>query len=238
MKIVFLIFLMTPHLSFADAVPTGISTNQVKHISKKFLGLLSLNASNSPFALGQDFEIEITTVYQDLRLNNINDIGAISNKSIFEPMASIKKGLYWNLDVGFTFILPIESQLLSGYAFNLNHSAKLGSFYIKPEIFISNYNLNDRLNLSSSGLSIVTFRKISFFYLGLGLRTDFVTGIYEKQFLSNNTLMSNNAHKASFISTSGVIKLAFKPSNIRLTATYSFLDAYKSESSISLSFKL
>ncbi len=223
---------MAPYLSFAGVIPTGISTDQIKHVSEKFAGLFSLNTSNSPFALGEDLEVELTVIYQNLKLNNINNIAAISSKSIIEPMASIRKGLYWNFDVSFTFILPVKSQFSSGYAFNLNHSSKLGLFYIKPELFISNYNLNDILNLNSSGLSIVTFKKINFFYLGLGLRSEFIKGTYEKKILNSKT------NKTNFISTSVVTKLFFKSTNLRLTLTYSFLNTYKSESGLSLSFRL
>ncbi|MGH1467764.1 MAG: hypothetical protein ACRBBP_02655 [Bdellovibrionales bacterium] len=238
MKSLLLTLLLTSSPALAKVVPTGINVNQIADVTKKFSGLLSLHSSNSPFALGEDFEIEITAVHQDLELNSINDIGAISSKNLLEPIATIRKGLYWNIDMGFTFALPAESHLISGYSFNLSHSSQIGAFHIKPELYTSNYNLDDTLNINSSGLSLIAFKKISFFHLGLGGRVEFAKGNYEEKSLGSNTLTSGDTSKADITSTAGVAKAVFQSSRTRLTLTYSFSDIDKSESSLSLAFKL
>lgn len=233
-----LILIGLPNLGFSKVVPTGITQDQIKAVSEKFTGLLSLHSSNSPFALGEDLEFEITTIYQDLKLNKIDKIGTISSKKILEPIFSIRKGLYWNLDMSFSFVLPVESQLISGYSFNLSHSSKTGSFFIKPEIFISNYNLNDTLNINSSGLSLVVFNKIGFLYFGLGGRMEFVNGKYEEKSLEISTMAPNASSEADFVLSSAIAKVVFKSSISKLTLTYSFADDQKSEAALSLGFRL
>lgn len=238
MKRLFTILFLISSPALANVVPTGINVSQIKEVTKKFSGILSLHSSNSPFALGEDFEVEITAAHQDLESNSINDIGAVSSKNLLEPIATIRKGLYWNIDMGFTFALPAESHLISGYSFNLNHSSKIGSFHLKPELYISNYNLDDTLNINSSGLSLVVFKKVSFFYLGLGGRVEFAKGDYEEKSLGNSTLTSGETSKADITSTAAIAKAVFQSSRIRLTLTYSLSDADKSESALSLGFKL
>lgn len=233
-----IIFIGTPTLGFTRAIPLGISQSQIKEVTNKFSGLLSSQTSNSPFALGEDFEIELTTVYQDLELNKVGEISTISSESLLEPLISIRKGLYLNLDMSFSFVLPVESQLVSGHSFNLSHASKIGSIYIKSELFISNYNVNDVLNINSSGISLIAFKKIGFFYLGLGGKTEFIKGVYEERFLGGSTLTSAGANEANLNSNSAVAKVVFKSPLGRLTTTYVFTDKNKSEASVSLGFRL
>ncbi len=232
-------FLITlPHLSFARVVPLGIDSSQVKLVGEKFSGLLSSHTSNSPFALGEDFEIEATAVYQDLELNEVSDIAPISSKSLLEPIISIRKGLYLDLDMSFSFLFPAESALVSGYSFNLNHSSKFGNFYFKPEIFISNYNVEDVLNINSSGLSLVVFKKIDFLYFGLGAKLESVKAQYEQQFLGGSSLAPGGSTKSTFNSASALAKLVFIPKFGRITITYVFTDSAKSEASVSVGLRL
>ena len=228
-KLIFFYFLTAlPLAAQAKVIPIGISSTQISDLTYKFGGLTSLNTSNSPFALGEDLEFEITGAYQDLETNEINNIGNISSTEMLEPLGTIRKGLYWNIDISFTFILPVESQVVSGHLFSLSHSSKALGFLLKPELYISNYNVNDILNLSTSGFSFIAYKKISFFYLGLGGRVEFIKGKYEDKFLGSSTLNTSGATEADITYTSGLVKVMTRIKRTRLTGTYSLSEQQQS----------
>ncbi len=74
--------------------------------------------------------------------------------------------------------------------------------------------------------------------MGLGGRVEFAKGDYEEKSLGNSTLTSGETSKADITSTAAIAKAVFQSSRIRLTLTYSLSDADKSESALSLGFKL
>lgn len=227
-----------PSLSLARVVPLGINQDQIKTVGEKFSGLLSSHTSNSPFAVGEDFELALTAVYQDLKVNKISDIAPVSSEHLLEPLLSIRKGLYQNLDLSFSFLFPVESALVSGYSFSVSHASKLGVFYLKPDFFISNYNLDDVLNMNSSGASVVAFKKTGLFYFGLGAKLEVVKAKYENQFLGSSSLAPGLSNKSKFSSISALAKLVFISTFGRVTASYVFTNNSKSELSISLGFRL
>lgn len=223
MKKLILLFLITalPLAAQSRVIPIGINSNQISDLTHKFSGLTSLNTSNSPFALGEDLEFELTGVYEDLEANEIGDFGNISSKRVLEPLATIRKGLYKNIDISFTFVLPVESQIVSGHFFSLSHASKLFGFLIKPEAYISNYNVNDILNISTSGLSLVAYKKISFLYIGVGGHVEFVKGKYEERFLGTDTLNTPGSNEADITHSAGLLKVMTKFKRLRMTATHS-----------------
>jgi hypothetical protein len=176
--------------AFAIVVPVGVQPSDVETVSKKFSGLLSTNSSNSPDALGADFELELTSVYQNLSLNEIDEIQTVSSDHLLEPILSLRKGLYMNVDMSLTFNLPVESQITSGYNIGLSHSAHFKSSYLKSEIYILNYTLNDILNISSSGLALVLYKKVGALYWGFGGRLESTTGEYLKSYLGSDTVLN------------------------------------------------
>lgn len=229
------VFLLTPLSSFAKVVPIGVSQNDIEDVSKKLSGLFSLYAANNPKVIGSDFEIEFSAFYQDLNENELLDFQSDLSSDFLDSIVTLKKGMYWNIDIAVSAALPIRSNLTSGYSFNIGHSGKLGKLILKSELYISQYNLNDILNMETSGLALVVYKKVGALNFGLGGRLESISSSYEKSFLGQSTLIGNGDNEASFTQVSLLGKISFylgKRNNVILS--YSYTDENNSSYGLSL----
>lgn len=229
------VFLLAPSYSFSKVVPVGVGQGDIKEVSKKLSGLFSLYASNNPKVIGSDFEFEVSAFYQDLEANELLDFQSDLSSDFLDSIVTLKKGMYWNIDVAISSALPIRSNLTSGYSFNIGHTSKIGSLIIKPELYISHYNLNDILSIETSGLAVVLYKQIGPLSLGIGGRIESISSTYENSFLGQPTLSSTGDNETSFTQGSFLGKVSFQLGNFsNITMSYGYVDENNSSYGLSL----
>jgi hypothetical protein len=224
---IFLGFLICHSIAFARVTPTQIESSQIKNISKTLSGVFASRTANDPSALGEDFEFELSAFYQNLNTSDINTIDPSTSEHFLDSILSLKKGLYWNLDFSISTALPIPSNMISGFSFNLEHTSKIGSFILKPDLYISHYNLNDILNIESVGFSLVVYKKLKLVHIGLGANLESVSSVYNQNFLSGQ-LAPSESNEIEFIETALISKISTRLGAFRFTATYLFRDKQSS----------
>jgi len=224
MKYLFFLGVVICHsLAFARVTPTQINASQVKTISKKLSGVFATRTASAPTALGEDFEFEISAFYQDLESSGLTGFNSSVSDRFLDSLLTLKKGLYWNIDFSITTALPISSNLTSGFSFNLEHTSRIGSIVIKPDLYISNYNLNDIINMESVGLSLVAYKKFKILHIGLGANVESTSSKYNVNFLENG-LAPSESNETEFIETSLISKVSSRLGALRFTATYLLRD--------------
>lgn len=228
--------ILHPLQSLAKVVPTGINSNEAKNVSKKLSSVFSLQTANSPKSLGADFEFELSTFYLDLDQNKLTALDNSLSSDFLDAIVTLRKGIYWDIDVSVSAALPVQSNLTSGYSFNISHSSKIGGFVLKPEFYISQYNLNDILNIESAGLSLIVYKNFGALSFGSGVNIESVTSTYEQSFLNTPTLNQNtNSSESSFTKINLLTKAAFFfQKHNRITLTYIQEDKESNAYSISV----
>ena len=217
-----LLMLFNQH-AMAQVSPRQLPLNQLEEVSRKLSGAFSGRTAGSPKALGEDFEFEISSFYYDLNENDLRDIDPDLSNSFTDTILSFGKGLYWNIDVSVSTALPFSEDLISGFSFNVEHTSKAGSWIVKPNLYISQYNLEDRLNLEASGLSLIFYRKIKSLYLGVGGNIESFSADYNENFLSS-PLQPNQTASLDLIETALIAKLTTYIGSLRLSGAYIFRD--------------
>jgi hypothetical protein len=225
-----------PLQSLAKVVPTGIDSSEIQNISKKLSSVFSLQTANSPKSLGADFEFEVSAFYLDLDQNKLLALDNSLSSEFLDAIVTLRKGIYWDIDVSVSAAIPIQSNLTSGYSFNISHTSKVRSFSFKPEFYISQYNLNDILNIESAGFSFLLYKKLGALNLGSGVNIESTTSTYEQNFLNTPTLNQNtNDNESTFTKVSLLAKAAFFFQKYnRITLTYTHEDKENNAYSISV----
>lgn len=230
--LLFLAALLCHSPASARVTPIQINASQIELVSKKLSGVFSSRTANDPNALGEDFEFEISAFYQNIKSDGITDLDPTASENFLDSILTLKKGLYWNIDFSISTALPISSNLISGFSFNLEHTSKLGSWTFKPDVYISHYNLNDIINTESVGLSLMAYKKLKILHLGFGANIESVSSVYNLNFLGSG-LAPNENNKLEFLETALITKISTRLRAIRLTATFLFRD--KNSSLVSFS---
>jgi len=218
---------------FARVTPTQIDASQIENTSKILSGVFATRTASDPNALGEDFEFELSAFYQNIGESNINIIDPSTSDNFLDSIITLKKGLYWNIDFSISTPLPIPSNLISGFSFNLEHTKKLSSIILKSDLYISHYNLNDIVNNESVGLTLVAYKEFRILHFGLGANLESVSSVYNQNFLGSQ-LAPSESNELEFIETSLISKVSTRLGDFRFTATYLF----KNKQSSFLNFAL
>lgn len=204
-------------------VPQPTQNLSSDQIVKNFSNLFSFFSTGGPQAKGADFEIEFGGVYQDLNRNKMSS----NSDNLLEPLLSLRKGLYWNLDLSLTSALPIEGHLSSGYSVALSHSSKIKSLHFKPSAYIFNYTFDDVLDLNGIGASLIVYKQIKSYHIGFGLNLE-----------SSDGSFSDSEEKVKTQSNVAVLRLDYAPTTYRLSTGLHYGGSDKIEAFLSFAFLL
>lgn len=229
--ILFIIF-YSPAL-YAGAIPGDLTTeNQISTLTHDLSNIMSLNTASSPRSIGADIELETSVFYKSIQTEKLLS-SEESNQLLLEPLISLKKGLYWDIDIRFSAALPIQTKLSSGYSAGISQSYKVGELYLKPEFYIFHTNFEDRLSLSGTGITLILFKEFKSFFIGLGGNYESNSGEYKEV---NN---SNASTKVSVSPLTSTLRLGYikKFWQVRLSYNFEF-DKKKSEALLAFGFLL
>lgn len=146
-----------------------IDKNEVKSFS--FLFGSSYHKDINP--VGADFTFELQGTYSDNSLASKNSTNSRDLDNYYAPaLFTLRKGLYWNIDVSLSFLTPLNENIQNGFSFSVAHTYKFKKLSLKNSTYIYSYNINETLNQEGFGAnSLLGFKasKRLILFVGLGI---------------------------------------------------------------------